>query len=145
MIYIEATGSNKKIRDEVEKACKYFIQRLMPRLKNLDITIELIRKLKEKDEVWGDCTWEDQNHCPREFTIRLDSTVSYKDLIDTLAHEMVHVRQYVRGELVDLVRESRKVKWRGKRVDWYDSPKEPWEKEPNQLSPKLYREWISYK
>ena len=49
MIYIEATGSNKKIRDEVEKACEYFIQRLMPRLKNLDITIELIRKLKEKD------------------------------------------------------------------------------------------------
>ena len=145
MIYVEATGSNKKIRDEVEKACEYFIQRLMPRLKNLDITIELIRRLKEKDEVWGDCTWEDRNHAPREFTIRLDSTVSHKDLIDTLAHECVHVRQYVRGELVDLAREARKVKWRGKKVDWYDSPTEPWEKEPNELSQKLYREWISYK
>jgi len=145
MIYVEAKGSNKKIRDSVEKAGYFFIKSLMPRLRNLDITVELIRKLKEKEEIWGDCTWEDRNHYPREFTIRLDSSVSHKDLIDTLAHEMVHVRQYVRGELVDLARDSRKVKWRGKKVDWYDSPTEPWEKEPNSLSPKLYKEWVSYK
>lgn len=145
MIYIEASGSNKKIRNETEKACSFFIQRLMPRLKKLDITIELVRNLKEKDGIWGDCVWEDKNHFPRAFTIRLDSAVDYKDLIDTLAHECVHVRQYVRGELVDLARESRKVKWRGKKVDWYASPSEPWEDEPNKLSPELYREWISYK
>jgi len=145
MIYIYATGSNDKRMSMAEDACAFFVKRLMPRLKKLDITIECISDLKKTEGIWGDCTWEDTNHSPRAFTIRLDSSVSYKNMIDTLAHEVVHVKQYVRGELVDLVREPQAVKWRGKIVKWSNTSDEPWEIEPEEVSTKLYREWVSYK
>ena len=145
MIYIQAIGSNNKRRTTAEHAGYFFVKRLMPRLKNLDVTIECIANLKEKEGIWGDCTWEDTNHSPRAFTIRLDSSVSYKNMIDTLAHEVVHVKQYVRGELVDLVREPQSVKWLGKMFKWGNTSDEPWENEPNEISIQLYREWVCYK
>ena len=118
----------------------------MPRLKNLEVEIELIRNLADKEGLYGDCTWNDRNHCPRDFTIRMDCNLKLDDIHDTLAHEMIHVKQYVRGELIDLVRSPKMCKWMGELIDWTKlKSDEPWEKETYERSKLLYEEWKSYK
>lgn len=144
MIIVEAVGSRKKLREELTDACLFFVDKLMPRVSKLYIEIELSRSLSKKEGKMGDCIWNDQNHRPRDFTIRLDSTWTKDEIIETLAHEMVHVKQFVRGELVDLAREFQTVKWKGERMSWYTDP-EPWEEEPEAKSRLLFEEWVSYK
>ena len=145
MISVIAEGSRKKLRAEIEDAVLFYVLKLMPRVQNLHIDVSLIRNLSKKEGIFGDCSWNDQNHRPRDFTIRLDSALEERDIHETLAHEMVHVKQFVRGELVDLARESTSVKWMGKRMNWSNDDNEPWEIEPNERSLALYEEWLSYK
>jgi len=146
MITLSIRGSNQKIRSELESAFFFYVKRLMPRLKNLEVDIELIRNLADKEGLYGDCSWNDNNHNPRDFTIRIDSYLTLDDIHDTLAHEMIHVKQYVRGELVDLIRSPKMCKWMGELVDWTKlKSDEPWEKETYERSNVLYEEWKSYK
>jgi hypothetical protein len=144
MIDIEVIGGTKKLREEIEDATFFFLKKLLPRIKTIEININLKRGLKDKEGLYGDCIWEDKNHRPRVFTIRMDSAVDHDLLMDTLAHEMVHVKQYARGELVDLVRGAGFSRWKGEMISW-KSAKEPWEKEPWKRSKVLYEEWKSYK
>lgn len=70
---------------------------LMPRVRKLFINIRPIRNLTEKKGVYGDCMDEED----REFTIRLDVSLPLDDMITTVLHEMVHVKQYVYNEEMD--------------------------------------------
>ena len=146
MINVSIIGSTKKVREELESAFFFYMKKLLPRTRNIEVEIDLIRNLSGKEGLCGDCTWNDNNHRPRDFTIRIDSSLDLDDIHDTLAHEMIHVKQYAKGELVDLVRSPTSCKWMGKVIDWTKlEDKEPWEIETYERSHKLYEEWKSYK
>ena len=107
--------------------------------------IHLINKLDEKDGLSGDCIWED-NTCtrPREFTIRINSSQSLQEMLSTIAHEMVHVKQYARGELKDFSRTTNVCKWKGTTMEWekihyYD---QPWEIEAHGRERGLFIRWF---
>lgn len=70
---------------------------LMPRVRKLFINIKPMRNLAEKHGVYGDCMDEDD----REFTIRIDTSISVDEMVTTVLHEMVHVKQYVFNESVN--------------------------------------------
>lgn len=53
----------------------------------------------------------------RRFTITIDPNSSPHLLIKTLAHEMVHVKQYATGELQGSLRWSHLTKWQGYYVE----------------------------
>ena len=143
---VEVKGSGKNKRAMVDSVAKYCIEMLMPRLKNkLHIDINLIANLKEKESIAGDCIWED-DRCvrPREFSIRVDSTQSLQAMLETVCHELVHVKQYARGELKDLARSSKCCKWKGKKVNfgnthYYD---QPWEIEAHGRERGLFLRWF---
>jgi hypothetical protein len=123
---VQIEGSTETKRKHVEAAA-YFFERLLfkRKLPSLRLNIELIHRLKYKEDTEGDCIWEDRPTKPREFTIRLDSSNNLADLIKTLAHEMVHVKQYALGELKDTSLVS--VIWLGEdynceKVHYYDWP-----------------------
>ena len=144
MVRVKGSGKNK--REKARSVAKYCIKMLMPRLKDkLSINITLIPRLKEKESLSGDCIWED-DRCvrPREFTIRVDSTQSLQSMLETVCHEMVHVKQYARGELKDLARSSKCCKWKGKKVNfesthYYDHP---WEIEAHGRERGLFLRWF---
>src|SRR3990172_1008800 len=46
----------------------------------------------------GTAIWEDTNHRPREFTIECDADLSKLMTTRVLLHEVVHVKQYVKGQ-----------------------------------------------
>jgi hypothetical protein len=93
--------------------------------------------------VYGYCDWNDDNHKARDFTITLNPNLGKRNTLLVLAHEMVHVKQYARGELKDFVRLNR-VKWKGKiyndrAIDYWELP---WEIEAHGREKGLYYKFL---
>jgi hypothetical protein len=63
--------------------------------------------------------------------------VSYKEMMQTLAHEMVHVKQYFRNELDGT---GMKFKWKGRNANGYQYENQPWEREAFKREEVLYNE-----
>jgi hypothetical protein len=83
----------------------------------------------------GYCLELDNN---RQFEIELDRTLSQRKLLETLAHEMVHVKQYARRELHPVT-----DTWCGKtynpdKVSYWDLP---WEIEAHGREVGLFVRW----
>ena len=141
---IIVVGSSRKKREMAEDLARFAAMKLMPRLRDrLCIDINLIPRLSQKDNVAGDCIWEDSRTRPREFTIRVDSSQSLQIMLETVAHEIVHVKQFARSELQDLSTDINICKWQGSivkcsAVDYYDLP---WEIEAHGREKGLFIRW----
>ena len=98
MIVIDyETKCAKYRRKAIDDAIYFASKSLMPRIrKPVYINIKTIRKLAEKQGVYGDCMDEGD----REFTIRIDVSLPLEQMIETILHEMVHVWQYVSRRMV---------------------------------------------
>ena len=128
---LEITGSTKKVRKLVEIAAWNYAERLMGKrlMKTLYIKIDLHRTLLSKDGMEGSCIWDewdDLKKTPRDFHIELDSTINLRDILINLAHEMVHVKQWVKGEMYEYANPN-EVRWMKKKydmndMDYYDYP-----------------------
>ena len=142
---ITVVGSGRKKREMVEDLARFAAMKLMPRLRDkLCIDINLTARLIQKDNVAGDCIWEDSRIRPREFTIRVDSSQELQLMLETVAHEIVHVKQFARGELQDLSSDINICKWQGSIVkcdvvDYYDLP---WEIEAHGRERGFFIRWF---
>lgn len=118
-------------------------------VRNLIIDIEHT----PKSDVQGECFDEDGTRNPRWFTINLRGARDDDDIIQTLAHEMVHVKQYAKNELQSGVMVAARgglkmsSKWMGKvwkpkekEDHYYDSP---WEIEAYGREIGLYQRWLN--
>ena len=127
MNYIEVNGGNKFQRHIAETVVTQMIKALMPKMKTLEIEVQ-IKKLTGDAVGW--CMMEDTN---REFTIEVANNLTLKDLVTTICHEMVHVKQYARKETCGYGE-----KWKGKKINpktaYYNLP---WEKEAYKMQDKL--------
>ena len=137
---VTVTGTNKKISDLTESLVNYCAKKL--KLKDsISIDVEFSKTLYKEDGILGEVDFDDSNHRPKEFTITVDSTGSKRRIMETIAHEMVHVKQYSKGELVDLSR-SGETRWQNKMVsnntNYWDLP---WEIEAHGKELGLFIRW----
>ncbi|MDB4339489.1 hypothetical protein OAA57_00540 [bacterium] len=136
MNIIEISGGKKKERILAERVAEWTISKLMPRMRTLDIDIKFVNFT---DKVDGYCLCVSL----REFQIELQKGLDDPDMITALIHELVHVKQHARKELID---NGMIKKWKGEEylhifttVDQYMSL--PWEEEAYRLQEELYEEW----
>ena len=134
---VSAWGSTHFKRTTAEMVVNFCIERLMPRMKTLDICIELSSDMDHAD---GYCLAVN----PREFVIEIDSRLKGDDFITALTHEMVHVKQYARGETKDVNTFTKS--WKGDEyISMYSTIDEymalPWEAEAYQLQEVLCNEY----
>ena len=128
-------GGTKTHRKHCRQFTRFFSNRFFSKELNKQISVKL-KFIKKAEIAYGDeCAcmeWMDNNRQPRRFTIYIYTPpkVSLKYIVSTLAHEMVHVKQYVRNELVDLSSTDfnssvfKNKRYNLNRVDYYD---QPWE------------------
>ena len=133
---VGVTGGNKYQREIVHKVIGWTIKRLKhSRMSSLEVQV-IIRKLRGVD---GFCSTEDDSK--RTFIIEAHKTLGLRQLIMTLIHEMVHVKQFARNEMDDFPINGRQ-RWKSgtvpKNVSYYDMP---WEKEAIRLQEKLTDEF----
>jgi hypothetical protein len=96
----------------------------------------------KRDCVYGYCDFVGESYRPREFLIELD-TYMHEDLyIQTLLHELVHLRQWVVGSL----RQKRGKMYYGKEcVEDIDYWHQPHEVEAREQEETLYYEYLKEK
>lgn len=137
---VSVRGQNDRLsKAEIRDYMDFLADMLMsPRMsKSLTIIVKCLPLKKVK----GFCMSTDDQYGqrPKEFLIELDTKQSKASQLKTLAHEMVHVKQYAKGELADLDRQ-RKVKFNKKKYStdtfyWL----QPWEIEAYGYEYGLYR------
>ena len=134
-LYIEGYRShNKELYRALASAAIWYGAVLLGTrmVNNIYLDIKLTKGLKKKEKAYGYCHIVDDNLSrPREFMIELDASMKYSfdQILTWLAHEMVHLKQFVRGELCD---------YETGRVHYDD---QPWEKEAYRLESKHYEEF----
>ena len=134
---LKISGGRKKQRQVVEDVVKWSIKKLnLHRIRTLNLTFS-IKSLKS---LYGQLEQLDDKR--REFSVVLDKNVDTKDLIRTVIHEMVHIKQYIRKEMDSEIVGSR-MRWKSKTYPYdikYDDM--PWEKEANRLETKYGNEYL---
>ena len=145
MAQIIIRGKPKKIKkDSIRKAAIFFCDHLMKRLsKNIIVVIKLKDNLYKNTKCFGYATWtDDHRRKHREYDIEIESNLGPVFMIRTLAHELVHVKQYARGELVDMEYGTYQ-KWNGVMFNEHmvDYKELPWEKEAIEKEKELYQLW----
>ncbi len=95
------------------------------RLRSKWVTIKFVKSV---DGNMGDCIGDTD-----EVDIRIDKTMSWNDQMVTIAHEMVHAEQMLRGKLADGKR------WRNRNYEKCRYEYQPWEVSAHLLEDKLFK------
>jgi len=113
--------------------------------KQLKKTISVRIEIKDNLGAGGYCDFEEQwPYPPRDFIIELDRTKKKIHMFLALAHEMVHLKQYAKGEVKDKLYKRKYVKvWMGQvyddEISYWD---QPWEIEAYGLENSLIAKFL---
>jgi hypothetical protein len=150
---IQVTCTSAKTAAAIKDAAIFLLKEVLgPRMaEGVTLDIDVVKKL----DVEGECVNEDETKRSRWFTITLKDA-PFNKLLETLAHELVHVKQYVRNELgiksLVLTKGGRMkftTKWmgevwvpKGNEDDYFDTP---WEIEAFGREQGLANRYINYR
>lgn len=126
MNIITISGGIKRKRLLARSVVDFMIQQILPRHRTLNIEIILSNLMKESG-VCGFCN----AFSSRDFLIEVDKTLDHYDIIETICHEMIHLKQHARKELKRYNYKNKSVLWKNKRysIDEDEYSDFPWEKE----------------
>ena len=126
-----------KLSGVQKQAMNFFAKKLFTPQMRRNVNVRIIFRKTMKD-VYGFAEVESYNITgnPRYFIIEVNANLDDDEKLHTLAHEMIHVKQYVYGEL----NEGMTV-WRGKKVNSEEIPyaQQPWEIEAWNKGDRLYK------
>ena len=152
-IKVHARNIDSKLKVALYAMTEFAMARLVPskRLRN-NVSINI--HLKHHDEGGEAMLSEDANkYRPRDFKVIIDHHQAEIDdynrtrtdtewghaILKTLAHELVHVKQFLKRELVDT--NGLESKWKGEAYLYIDYYNLPWEKEAYHLQEVLLKEY----
>jgi hypothetical protein len=130
-MYITVNGGKAHQRKHVQTMVEFCIETLMPRMRTLEITVNLCKPTG----ALGYCLELDNK---REFELEVDKTQSMRKLLETVAHEMVHVKQYARREMNPHSDDWLGKTYNPKKVSYWDLP---WEIEAHGREVGLFIRW----
>lgn len=126
-VYIR--GANGKVsKNKLRYAAQYFAHLLMGKRLSKAVTITIVNKKGINGFLGTVVPTDDNMNLPRNFEIELDASAGVRRQLMTLAHEMVHVKQFARLEMRDLVSRPA-TRWKDEyyeegSISYWD---EPWE------------------
>ena len=133
MTTIVVTGAgSKKQADTIVQACRFYLRKLGFRKRKRELEIYI--SFSNKQEEMGLCDFNNDFTFP-EIDITIKKSLSEEERLQTLAHELVHAKQFLRRQL----RFSDHTNyWCGK-----PSTNEEWETEAYLKEEQLYNEYIN--
>jgi hypothetical protein len=136
MIRLSIKGRIAK-KERIEKYIQTALLDMMPRLKRL-IEIDLNVVTKCDDNNYALC-WGDKNIIEIELARTSgDIKFTHDEMMLNLAHEIVHAKQFIKGELHPTLQ-----KWKKFKKDCAKTPyfKTPWEKEAYLMEDKIFNKY----
>lgn len=136
----------------LEEAAKFYANILLEKdvIKHIELDIEIVYD----KEYSGHCVTEEDKIKPNVFTIYLNPEYEEFSIFDTLAHEMVHLKQFTTDELYNiLAMDNDDINlghvWKGERYVPQEGEilclEAPWEQEAYGRQVGLYYRWMNRK
>lgn len=137
MFDVEILGKIKN-KKKVHSMCTHILCYLMPRTtKDVDIIIQFVNECDS--QVAGECYGDQEEVIINIAKNSHGYAYSFEEQILTLCHELVHAKQFIKGELSDTGRI-----WKGVDMSMINEiENQPWEQEAFELETKLYDKYIS--
>ena len=146
MAYITFRGGTKEQKKLAKSLAEFCLNKLISsRLSDtLDIRIVFKPTLYKKTDSYGGTTYyEDSNIPPKDFLIEIDSKLKMRSMLETIAHELVHVKQWATGEMREtkdnFITKFKKDTINSNKVSYWD---QPWEIEAMGREEGLFIQWI---
>tara|TARA_B110000211_G_scaffold232519_1_gene296457 strand:+ start:323 stop:748 length:426 start_codon:yes stop_codon:yes gene_type:complete len=138
MNLIEVKGGTKSQRRFVLAIVNWYIKKMLPRVRTLDITVRLTKCYTESNAMGYCLAMSDY----KTFDIELDKNMRMFDTISTLCHELTHLKQFYRKEMIHKL--HGKIQWK-KKIYESDHPylSQPWEKEAFEVEKQLAVEYFT--
>jgi hypothetical protein len=95
MYYLDITGYGAR-RRRCEDVIDWFLNKYLPKHK---ITLEVLHRGLRREKAYGYCSVSGDIYRPREFLIEIDPKLNLELYTKTIIHELIHVRQWVKGIL----------------------------------------------
>jgi hypothetical protein len=129
----------KLFRPYVKRAALFYAEELLtPRMmENIFIKIKFNKKLDAHG--YASVIEFSPSGKPRQFEIELHPGIGAKEILKTLSHEMVHIKQYIYGDV-----NLKLTRWKGSKVEVPDYWTEPWEVEAYGLQPGLWNKFAKH-
>jgi len=122
----------------LRQAAAFFAAKLG--LRRGTVLIECVAGLRRNEKCRGMASrWDDEKN---SYHIKLERTLKPQALVNCLAHEMIHVRQWDSGKMEDVDHDRHRVRWGTK--FYYGSmayTRHPWEIQAYRYAPLLVRSW----
>jgi hypothetical protein len=132
--------TDKKFRPYVKRALEFYGKQLITseKLRN-NITLNI--KFNKKLQYWALASIEDynSNNKAREFLIEIHPWIGAKEILRTLAHEMVHIRQFAYGETNSSLDVWRGIPIDSAKMDYY---LHPWELDAYGMETGLFTKYV---
>lgn len=161
---VEASGGTRGQRELAEEVAYFCIGELMPRLRTLDIVIELKKCWEDDAEAFCYPTENGVNDACRDFCIEIDHRMykpyskgiskkiqaeRYECFVTGVCHEMVHVWQWATKLISDRIQPKEigyRQRWKGVDIP-EDTPysKLPWERQAYRMQEVLYEKYKKVK
>jgi hypothetical protein len=125
----------------IKRAANFYAQYLIPG-KKLRNNLELFIKFNHKMPYFGLAQIEDYNLSgkPRTFLVEIHPWIGAKEILRTLAHEMVHVKQFVNGETNENLSKWMGVPIDSDAIDYYH---QPWEMEAYSIEIGMFTKFVA--
>jgi len=136
MLYLDITGYNAR-RRRCSSVVSWFLSKYLPRH---HITVEVHHRGLRREQSYGYCSVAGDIYRPREFLIEIDPKLDLELYTKTILHELVHLRQWVKG----LLKERRgKMYYKDKTFEDLDYWEYPHEVEAHYLEEVLYEDYLT--
>lgn len=140
-VIVNLKGGTKTQKKYAKSMVEFCAKMLMPRVSNLEINLHLYKFKKDDSYGYALATDDADADRPREFNVEINTDTRLRRILETIGHEMVHVKQFARGELYQSSRTA-KHRWQGV---WMRSEKDywdlPWEIEAHGRECGLFVRW----
>lgn len=136
--------SNKEIRDAVY----FYLRKLLGKSMSQKITLYILieKDLLKTYEMYAAISPLETETRPKHYELEIDAKLPKKQFLVSLAHEMIHLKQFAKDQMKDL-ESKRMTRWLGEyyieeNLDYWSRP---WEKEAHDNEIPLYQSYLAEK
>lgn len=139
---IDIRGGSASQKKRVDSFVRFCVQKLVPRISYLDIQVNLCA-IKSGDLGYCNVLRSKGERCdrPRSFMLEIHKHQPLRKMLETIAHEMVHIKQFASSQLYLSAngRSRWNMKWINvKKIEYWDLP---WEIDAHGRETGLFVRW----
>lgn len=127
---LKISATTKRMFQIIDMCVPFYAEQLNLLDNKFDLYVYTVKDLIKNHDARGMCQMDDAVNGRKQIVIWIDSSMKFDRMISVLAHEMVHVKQMVKGHYWYFVDDydGDTHFWRGKpvNVEYWDRP---WERE----------------